>query len=170
MVLIPASSLQLIWTSCRRSYIMIWHPPTSCECHNFAFNSTPRQSRSPLISWYLWLDAPVIYTGAFLLLTAWPGRRSICNSISRLLFQCDKDLYHICAILLFPLLSGSICHIVSQLAKSIISCDKERFYAHECLTCYIYIIIYIYPTPPLGQDMTQGQFLRLEFRVFLLLD
>ena len=34
MVLIPASSLQLIWTSCRRGYIIIWRPPTSCECHN----------------------------------------------------------------------------------------------------------------------------------------
>ena len=45
----------------------------------FAFNLTPRQSRSPLISWYLRPDAPVIYTCAFLLLTAWPGRRSICN-------------------------------------------------------------------------------------------
>ena len=77
MVLIPASSLQLIWTSCRRGYIIIWHPPTSCERHNFTLNSTPWQSRSPLISWYLRPDAPVIYTGAFLLLTAWPG--SICN-------------------------------------------------------------------------------------------
>ena len=26
-------SLQLIWTSCRRGYIIIWHPPTSCERH-----------------------------------------------------------------------------------------------------------------------------------------
>ena len=33
MVLIPASSLQLIWTSCRRGYIIIWRPPTSCEHH-----------------------------------------------------------------------------------------------------------------------------------------
>ena len=80
MVLIPASSLQLIWTSCRRGYIIIWHLPTSCESHNFALNSTPRQSRSPLISWYIRPDAPVIYTGAFLLLTAWPGQRSICNN------------------------------------------------------------------------------------------
>ena len=31
MVLIPASSLQLIWTSSRRGYIITWHPPTSCE-------------------------------------------------------------------------------------------------------------------------------------------
>ena len=44
----------------------------------FALNSTPRQSRSPLISWYLRPDAPVIYTGAFLFLTAWPG--SISNN------------------------------------------------------------------------------------------
>ena len=34
MVLIPASSLQLIWTSYHRGYIRIWHPPTSCERHN----------------------------------------------------------------------------------------------------------------------------------------
>ena len=34
MVLIPASSLQLIWTSCRQGYIIIWRPPTSCERHN----------------------------------------------------------------------------------------------------------------------------------------
>ena len=33
MVLIPVSSLQLIWTSCRRGYIIIWCPPTSCERH-----------------------------------------------------------------------------------------------------------------------------------------
>ena len=33
MVLIPASSLQLVWTSCRRGYIIIWRPPTSCERH-----------------------------------------------------------------------------------------------------------------------------------------
>ena len=40
MVLIPASSLQLIWTFCRRGYISIWRPPTSCDRHNFALNST----------------------------------------------------------------------------------------------------------------------------------
>ena len=79
MSLVPVSSLQLIWTSCRRGYIIIWRPPTSCERHNFELKSTPRQSRSPLISWYLRPDAPVIYTSAFLLLAAWSGRRSICN-------------------------------------------------------------------------------------------
>ena len=79
------SSLQLIWTSYRRGYIIIWHPPISCKRHNFALNSTPRQSRSPLISRYLRPDVPVIYTGAFLLLTAWPRRRSICNN--RLIFK-----------------------------------------------------------------------------------
>ena len=73
MVLIPSSSLQLIWTSCRRGYIIIWRPPTSCERHIFTqFNP----STVKVISWYLRPDAPVIYTGAFLLLTAWPG--SIC--------------------------------------------------------------------------------------------
>ena len=33
MVLIPASSLQLIWSSCHRRYIMNVRPPTSCERH-----------------------------------------------------------------------------------------------------------------------------------------
>ena len=33
IVLIPAYSLQLIWTSCHRGYIIIWPPPTSCERH-----------------------------------------------------------------------------------------------------------------------------------------
>ena len=35
----------------------------------------------PLILWYLRPDAPVIYTGAFLILTAWPG--SICNILRK---------------------------------------------------------------------------------------
>ena len=34
MVLIPASSFQLIWSFCHRSYIIIWRPPTSWERHN----------------------------------------------------------------------------------------------------------------------------------------
>ena len=36
------------------------------------------------------------------------------------------------------------------------------------LSIYIYIYIYIYPylpTPPLGQDMTQGQFLSGDYQV-----
>ena len=31
----------------------------------FALNLTPRQSKTPLISWYLRPDAPVIYTASF---------------------------------------------------------------------------------------------------------
>ena len=50
------------------------------QASQFALNSTPRQSMSPLISWYLRPDAAVIYTDAFLLLTAWLVWRSICNS------------------------------------------------------------------------------------------
>ena len=78
MVLIPALSLQLIWTSCRRSYIIIWHPSTSCKRHN-SHSIQPFDSQGySLIPWYLRPDAPVIYTDAFLLLTAWPGL--ICNT------------------------------------------------------------------------------------------
>ena len=57
------------------------------QASQFALISTPRQSRSPLISWYLRPDAPVIYTGAFLLLTAWLGWRSICNRMEQ---QCPS--------------------------------------------------------------------------------
>ena len=50
MVLIPASSLQLIWTSCRWGYIIIWSPPTSCERHN-SHSIRPVDSQGcPLIS------------------------------------------------------------------------------------------------------------------------
>ena len=49
-VLIPAFSLQLIWTSCRRGYIIIWRPPTSCERHN-SHSIQPFDSQGcPLIS------------------------------------------------------------------------------------------------------------------------
>ena len=50
VVLIPASSLQLIWTSCHRGYIIIWPPPTSCERHN-SHTIQPLDSQGrPLIS------------------------------------------------------------------------------------------------------------------------
>ena len=76
MVLIPASSLQLIWTSGRRGYIIIWRPPTSCERHNsHSIQPVDSQGR-PLITSTGWT---CFYTGAFLLLTAWPG--SICNMV-----------------------------------------------------------------------------------------
>ena len=79
MVFIPASSLRLIWTSCRRGYIIIWRPPTSCKRHICTqFNP----STVKFVPRYLWPDAPVIYTGAFLLLTAWPG--SICYIYSNI--------------------------------------------------------------------------------------
>ena len=50
IVLIPASSLQLIWTSCRWCYIIIWRAPTSCERHN-SYSIQPLDSQGrPLIS------------------------------------------------------------------------------------------------------------------------
>ena len=67
LVLSTASYLQLTRTSRESSYIIVLHP----------LNSTCRQSR--LSPWNLWPDAPVIYTGAFPILTARLG--SICNTI-----------------------------------------------------------------------------------------
>ena len=69
LVLSTASFLQLTRTSCAPSYIIVLRP----------LNSTCRQSR--LSPWHLRLDAPVIYTGAFPILTARPG--SIYNRITQ---------------------------------------------------------------------------------------
>ena len=70
LVLSTASYLQLIWISCRRGYIIIWHPPTSCERH-ICTQFNPLTVK--VIPWYLRPDAPLMYTGAFLILTARPG-------------------------------------------------------------------------------------------------
>ena len=88
LVFSTATCLQLVWspthwTSCALSYIIVQRPPSSCGRHNFAliqpvhgqgYNSDiPRP------------DAAVIYTGAFPVLTARPGRRSIYNIFLRFL-------------------------------------------------------------------------------------
>ena len=65
-VLSTASYLQLTWTSCAPSYIIVLR----------LLNSTCWHSR--LSPWYLRPDAHVIYTGAFPILTARPG--SIYNT------------------------------------------------------------------------------------------
>ena len=93
MVLIPASSLQLLnqrswgppllgagslysilsptdWTSCLHPGYIIVRCPPSCESQ-IALNSTCPQSR--LYPDIPRPDAPVIYTGAFPILTVWPG-------------------------------------------------------------------------------------------------
>ena len=62
-----------IWlTSCvHPGYIFVRCPPSSCRRHKFALNLTRLWSRL-----YLDIprpDAPVTYTGAFSILTAWPG-------------------------------------------------------------------------------------------------
>ena len=50
MVLIPASSLQLIWTSCRRGYILIWRPLFFLRTSQFRTQFNP--STAKVISWY----------------------------------------------------------------------------------------------------------------------
>ena len=55
------------------SDIIVPRPP-SCWRHN---RTHPTRSRSRLYSDIPWVDAPVIYTGAFPILTSPPGRRSI---------------------------------------------------------------------------------------------
>ena len=63
--------------TCVPSYIIIWHPFLFMRASQFRTQSTrPRSRLYPDIPRP---DTPVIYTGAFPILTAWPGWRSICN-------------------------------------------------------------------------------------------
>ena len=78
--LLSAGFLYLIWsptdwTSCRRGYIIIWRPLFFLWASQFRTHSIRPWSR--LYPDIPWLHAPVIYTGAFPILTAWPGWRSI---------------------------------------------------------------------------------------------
>ena len=69
--------LELTQLSVALGYIIVWHPPASCErriCTEF------NPSTVKVISWYLRPDTPVIYTDAFFI---WQlGRGSICNILS----------------------------------------------------------------------------------------
>ena len=73
----PTNWLQLSQFSVAPGYIIVSHPPASCErriCTEF------NPSTVKVILWYLRPDAPVIYTGASLI---WQlGQGSICNNSS----------------------------------------------------------------------------------------
>ena len=74
-------------------YIIVWRPPASCGRHICTqFNP----STVKVIPWYLRLDAPVIYTGAFLISQL--GRGPICNNHPLFIFKnftCEFFL-HVC--------------------------------------------------------------------------
>ena len=80
MVLIPPSSLQLIWTSCRQGYIIIWRPPTSCKrLNSHLIQPVDSQGYPPisLTGYTCYLHRCISH------LTARSGRRSIFNNIYR---------------------------------------------------------------------------------------
>ena len=77
LVLTPTSSLQLIWTSCRQGYIIIWYPPTSCERHNsHSIQSVDSQCYPPISS----TGCTSYLHRCISHLTARLGRRSLCNT------------------------------------------------------------------------------------------
>ena len=77
--LIPNSSdLQTDWISCALSYIIVQHHLLLVGVTNCTHSTHPR---SRLYTAIPRPDAPVIYTGAFPILTAPPGRRSIYNML-----------------------------------------------------------------------------------------
>ena len=78
-ILSPTNWLQLTELPVAPCYIIVWRPPASCGRHICTqFNP----STVNVIPWYLRPDAPVIYTGAFLI---WQlGRGSICYTSYRL--------------------------------------------------------------------------------------
>ena len=95
--------------NCLTSTFFLWASQT-------AFNSTrPRSRLYPDIPRP---DAPVIYTGAFPILTAWPGRRSISNR--RPGFQSQVESYQKLKkwYLIFPCLTLNIIRIKSKVEQS----------------------------------------------------
>ena len=78
LVLSTASYLQLIWTSCHWGYKIIWRPVFFLRSSQFRTQFNP--STVKVIPDIPRPDAPVIYTGAFPIVKAWPGRRSIHNT------------------------------------------------------------------------------------------
>ena len=82
LVLIPASSLQLIGTSCRRGYIIIWCPPTFCKRHN-SYSIQPVHCHGYTV---ISSNGCTCYLHRCIShLTATPGRRSICDTNNFLL-------------------------------------------------------------------------------------
>ena len=77
------SGLQIADFLSSPSYIIVQRPP-SCWRHNRTHSI---RSRSRLYSDIPWADAPVIYTGEFPILTAWPGRRSIYNIWKQMIWR-----------------------------------------------------------------------------------
>ena len=93
-----SSDLQLVstptrLTSCLHpSYIIIWRPFFFLRASQFRTHSTHPRSRL----WYPDIprpDAPVIYIGAFPILTARPGRRLIYNTRSKCVFVIQSLVY-----------------------------------------------------------------------------
>ena len=87
------SDLQIDWISCALSYIMVQRPPSSCGRHNFAL--ILRVHGQGYNFDILRPDAPVIFTGAFPILTARPGRWSIYNTWMNTLvvMSCTISIY-----------------------------------------------------------------------------
>ena len=90
LVFSTASFLQLIWSPTH--LISNWLTSglynnfdvhsSSCERHNFALIQ-PVHGQGYKYPDIPRLDAPLIYTAAFPILTACPGRRSICNTFPK---------------------------------------------------------------------------------------
>ena len=79
LILSTAFCLQLIWTSCCRGYIIIWRPIFVLRASQFRtqFN----RSTVKVITWYSSTGCTCCLHRWFLILKAWPGRRSIYNKI-----------------------------------------------------------------------------------------
>ena len=93
---------------------------------------------------------------------------SIFLSLSLMFFQKAWIHFIFFSSLLWAKSSGRLSSVRKKTKSTIFVC-------HLLLNMPERIVDPIYPTPPLGQDMTQGQFFkaefnRFDFRVFLLLD
>ena len=124
----------------------------------------------------------IVYMCVQTCLYSWVCLGISCGDVFAYGYMCIRACNYACAFV-FKYVSGLSGWLVLVHVKHwwVISCQNhfflfKKFYSfnwlllfdNNCLHSY-----YIYPTPPLGQDMTQGQwaeFIRFEFRVFLLID
>ena len=123
LVLSTASYLQLIWTSCRQGYIIIWHPLFFLRVSQFCTQFHP--STVKVISWNFSTGCTCYLNRCISYLIAWPGRRSIYNIMNELSVEIMESIVKFIqgSILLRNVMKGVDC---SQLNVSKIWYKHKR--------------------------------------------
>ena len=123
------------WTSCALSYIIIWCPLFFLR----ASHSTRPWSR--LYPDIPQLDAPVIYTGAFSILTAWPGSICYINKWRKLLIYEIIIIRGGILIYVFPVFWATVEKLINKMMSR---CFFFFFYILNIFKQFVYFYIYTY--------------------------